>query len=392
MRLVHNAAARRDAPWTPAQDAILSDAGLAEAHQVVSSWTGYAPTPLHALPALAAQAGIAALHVKDESGRFGIGSFKALGGAYAVAHVLARQASGVAGRAIGTADVADGGLSDLVRDIVVTCATDGNHGRSVAWSAQRFGCRAVIYIHETVSEGRAAAIASFGAEVRRVPGDYDDSVRIAAKVAADEGWHVVSDTSWPGYADVPRHVMQGYEIMAAEAFAALDAAPTHIFLQTGVGGMAAAVAALAKRRWGDARPCIVLADPVGAACWADSIAAGEPTVAQGAVDTMQAGLACGEVSQLAWTILRDHGDFVITVPDAAIGPMMRRLAAPTGADPAIEAGESAVAGLVACLSADDAMRQAIGLGASSRVLAFSTEGATDPDLYHSIIAGGAGHA
>ena len=372
MRLVPNALAQRSAPWTQVQDAILSDAALRAARQVVSSWDGYAPTPLHALPGLAAQAGIASLHIKDESGRFGIGSFKALGGAYAVAQVLAQHPSPA--------------------DIVVTCATDGNHGRSVAWSAQRFGCRAVIFIHETVSQGRADAIASFGAEVRRVPGGYDDSVRIAADVAAREGWHVVSDTSWPGYTDVPRNVMQGYEIMAAEAFDALPAPPTHIFIQTGVGGVAAAVAGLAKRRWGDARPCIILADPTGAACWADSFFAGKPTVAQGTVDTLQAGLACGEVSELAWDILKDHGDFAITVPDHLVGPMMRQLAAPANGDPAIEAGESAVAGLVACLSADGAMRQVIGLGPASRVLTFATEGATDPALYRSIIAGDNLHA
>ena len=385
MTLIRNALGSRDAPWTEAQDGILSDAALAEARRVISSWEGYAPTPLVGLPGLAAQAGVAALHLKDESPRFGIGSFKALGGAYAVAQVLARAASEQAGREITAEEIASGAVPDLVSGLTVTCATDGNHGRSVAWGAQRFGCRAVIFIHETVSEGRASAIAKYGAEVRRVPGDYDDSVRIAAETAETEGWFVVSDTSWGGYMDVPRHVMQGYEIMAWEAFEALEQPPTHIFLQTGVGGMAAAVAALAKRRWGVERPVIVLADPEGAACWAESYVAGTPAPAQGEVATMQAGLACGEVSLLAWEILKDHGDWVVTVPDDAIPEAMRLLAHPGNGDPAVVAGESAVAGLVACLNADTAARAAFGLEPGSRVLVFSTEGDTDPDLYRNIV-------
>ena len=384
MKLVPNPDARKSAPWTAAQDTILSDVALAEARSVVSSWEGYARTPLVSLAALGAHAGLASLHVKDEGARFGLGSFKALGGAYAVAQVLARATRENAGHDVTAEEVANGAVQHLVRGVTVTCATDGNHGRSVAWGARRFGCHAVIFIHETVSEGRRAAIARYGANVRRVPGDYDDSVRIAAETAATEGWHVVSDTSWSGYTDVPRHVMQGYEIMAAEAFEALNEPPTHIFLQTGVGGMAAAVAGLAKRRWGTDRPTVVLCDPEGAACWAESFAAGVPAPAKGEVETLQAGLACGEVSLLAWEILKDHGDFVLTIPDTMVGPAMRRLAFPLPSDPPVVAGESAVAGLIGCLEADDSIRTAIGLDNASRVLVFATVGDTDPDLYRAI--------
>jgi len=373
MTLIPNLAGRRDAPWTTAQDAILSDRGLRVAHNMIASWEGYAPTPLVALPGLAAEAGVAEIHLKDEGGRFGLGSFKALGGAFAVARVLARELGA------SRPDLA------ACAQITVTCATDGNHGRSVAWGAERFGCRAVIYIHQAVSKGREVAIARFGADVRRVRGDYDDSVRFAAREAASNGWHVVSDTSWPGYTDVPGDVMQGYEVMAKEAFEALDAPPTHIFLQTGVGGMAAAVTATAKRRWGDARPVIILADPQGAACWAESFIANAPTPAKGAVETAQAGLACGEVSELAWTILRDHADAAILVPDGAAFEMMRRLARPTQGDAPIVAGESAVAGLAACLDAEHATRTALKLGKDARVLVFSTEGDTDPELYRQIV-------
>ncbi|MEQ9123786.1 MAG: diaminopropionate ammonia-lyase, partial [Alphaproteobacteria bacterium] len=290
-----------------------------------------------------------------------------LGGAYAVER-LVRRAGSAAG-------------------LTVCCATDGNHGRSVAWGAAMFGARAVIFIHATVSEGRRRAIEAYGADVIRTAGNYDDSVREAEATAAREGWQVVSDTSYPGYMDVPKDVMQGYETMAAEAFDRLDAPPTYLFLQTGVGGMAAAVAGLAKRRWGATRPTVVLADPVRAACWAESMRAGAPVAIAGDIDTMMAGLACGEVSLLAWEILKDHADAVVTVEDAAAAEMMRMLARPAAGDPPVVAGESAVAGLCALQSAmaDADMRRALGLGAESRVLVFGTEGATDPDLYRQIV-------
>ncbi len=370
-RLVINAAASPGAPWTAAQDAILSNAAFARAAATIRSWPGYAETPLRHLPALARTLGVGAVAYKDEGGRFGLGSFKALGGAYAVYRLL--ETAKAEGRS--------------PADVTVTCATDGNHGRSVAWGAAMFGCRCVIFIHATVSEGRRRAIEAYGAEVRRTPGNYDDSVRIAGETAAGEGWNVVSDTSYPGYMDVPKDVMQGYELMAAEAFQQLRERPTHVFLQTGVGGMAAAVAAQAKRRWRDGRPRIVLADPARAACWAESFAAGGPVAIDGDLDTIMAGLACGEVSLLAWEILQDHGDAAVVVEDAAAAEMMRRLARPEGADPPIVAGESATAGLAALADAmiDPSARAALGLGPESRVLVFGTEGDTDPDLYREIV-------
>lgn len=369
--IVWNAGGSTTAPWTDAQDAILSDNGFERAAAAITTWPGYAETPLASLPALAQSLGVGGLFYKDEGGRFGLGSFKALGGAYAVQRLIAKAQ--ISGRTPG--------------DITVCCATDGNHGRSVAWGAAMFGCRCVIFIHATVSEARGKAIEAYGAEVRRTLGNYDDSVRIAGETAVDEGWSVVSDTSYPGYMNVPKDVMQGYEIMAAEAFEQLDEPPTHIFLQTGVGGMAAAVAARAKRRWGNERPRIVLADPDRAACWGESFRAGRPAAVQGALDTMMAGLACGEVSLLAWEILQDHSDAVILVEDAAAADMMRRLAEPVGDDPAIVAGESATAGLAALSTAmaNPKIQAALNLGPASRVLVFGSEGDTDPALYQSIV-------
>lgn len=386
--LTLNPLAVRGAAYGPTQSGILNDAAFATAVETISAWPGYEPTPLHRLAGAARAAGVADLRYKDEGGRFGLGSFKALGGAYATARLLVREIARRTGGPEPSIDaVLAGDHADIVSAITVCCATDGNHGRSVAWGARTFGCACVIFIHATVSEARKAAIEAFGAAVVRTEGNYDDSVRVAQETAAREGWFVVSDTSYPGYVDVPKDVMQGYEVMAAEALDALDPPPTHIFLQTGVGGMAAAVAAHAKRRFGRDRPWIVLADPDQSACWVESIRAERPTVVDGELDTLMAGLACGEVSLLAWDILRETADAVVAVTDDEAVEAMRRLAAPADGDPAIVAGESAVAGLAALMAvADDpAARAAIGLGPDARVLVFGTEGDTDPELYEKLV-------
>lgn len=389
--LAVNPRASRAAPWTEAQNAILNDRGFAAARDAITSWPGHAPTRLVDLGGLAGRIGVASLHYKDESTRFGLGSFKALGGAYAVARLLQRKVEEALGHPVPMTEITSGAHSEIASGITVCCATDGNHGRSVAWGARSFGCRCVIFIHATVSEARRQAIAEFGAEVCRCAGNYDDSVREAQETATSEGWFVVSDTSYDGYMDIPKDVMQGYELMAAEAFDQLDSRPSHLFLQTGVGGMAAAVAAQAKRRWGADRPRIVLADPDKAACWLESMKAGEPVAFRGELDTLMAGLACGEVSALAWDILRDHADAVMALPDSSAPELMRRLANPVAGDPPVVAGESAVAGLAGLLAAfeDAEARRLLDLDDNSRVLVFGTEGATDPDLYRDIVGAGA---
>jgi diaminopropionate ammonia-lyase len=382
-QLVSNPAAGRGS-WSAAQDAILSDAAFAEARATISAWPGYAPTPLVALPGVARAAGIAALHYKDEASRFGLGSFKALGGAYAVWKVLVRSA---AAKGITPAD--RDAFATHAATITVTCATDGNHGRSVAWGARTFGCACVIFIHAGVSEGREREIERYGARVVRCAGNYDDSVREAQATATREGWIVVSDTSYEGYTDIPKDVMQGYELMAAEALEQWPEAapPTHLFLQTGVGGMAAAVAAHFIRRYGAARPVIVLADPLKSACWLESVRAGHPVAIEGDLDTLMAGLACGEVSGLAWTVLEPFADAVVGLSDEAAVDGMRLLAEGRHGDAPLVAGESAVAGLMALVAvADDAAaREVLKLGADARVLVFGTEGATDPVLWERLV-------
>jgi diaminopropionate ammonia-lyase len=349
---------------------ILGGPGFAAARDEIAAWPGYAPTGLPSLTGLAGAAGIGAIFYKDEAARFGLGSFKALGGAYAVLRVLRREGGATA-------------------DITVTCATDGNHGRSVAWGAGMFGCRCVIYVHERVSSGRRDAIRRYGAEVRRAPGNYDDAVRRAAADAVSNGWHVVSDTSYEGYTEIPRDVMQGYAIMVEEALNQLPVGvlPTHVFVQGGVGGLAAAVCAHLWETFEARRPKVIVVEPDKADCLYKSAVAGHPVAVAGELDTIMAGLACGEVSPLAWRILETGADAFMAIGDAAAAETMRILADERHGDPAIVAGESGVAGLAGLLLAagSETARASLGLTADSVVLAFGTEGATDPDIYHRIV-------
>lgn len=389
VRLVTNSAVEPEAAYGPELQAILNGDGLAAAKREIGTWPGYGPSPLLALEGLAAAKGLAGLWYKDEGRRFGLDSFKALGGSYAVGCFLIRQVAERTGKEVTMAALRDGACRDTVSAITVCTATDGNHGRSVAWGAQQFGCRCIIYIHAHVSEGRKQAMEAFGAEVRRVAGNYDDSVHQAAADAAANGWTVISDTSYPGYLEIPRDVMHGYMVMAEEAIAQLPQGqiPSHVFVQGGVGGLAAAVLATLWLRFGKERPRFVVVEPERAACLYESAVAGEPTVVPGALDTVMAGLAAGEVSLLAWRILEAGTDAFMTIPDQPALDAMRALADGTGGDPAVVAGESAVAGLAAALIAagEPALTEALHLNADSRVLFFGTEGATDPELYREIV-------
>jgi diaminopropionate ammonia-lyase len=387
LHFFENPRASRTAPYAAdGRTEILSLAAFAEAKREITSWPGYAPTPLQQLTKLAARAGVAAIAYKDEAGRFGLGSFKAIGGGYAVCKLLRKKVQQQTGAIISSADLTSSRYADVTREITVTCATDGNHGRAVAWGAQTFGCRCVVYVHETVSEGRCRAIAKYGAEVRRVAGTFDDAVRRAASDAATYGWLVVSDTSYEGYTDVPRDIMQGYSLMADEALAQ-GPPPSHVFVQGGVGGLAAGQCAYFWERLGSARPRFVVVEPDKADCFYRSAVAGKPVSAPGTLDTIMAGLACGEVSLLAWKILKIGADDFMTIDDEAAIDCMRLLAEGRHGDPPIVAGESAVAGLTGFLigSADPKVRRSLELGSHSRILVFGTEGATDPELYTRLV-------
>ena len=371
---------------------VLPTSGFRRAKVEIVAWSGYAPTPLHDLPAIARAAGVAVVRLKDEASRFGLGSFKALGGAYAVGNLLRDELSrrGLAASA-SSADLLAGKWRQETAGITVTSATDGNHGRSVAWGAQRFGCRAVIFVHATVSPSRIAAIAAYGAEVRVVAGTYDDAVREAGRMARVMGWFVISDTSWTGYTEVARDVMQGYRLMADEALDQWDPPqlshqPTHVFIQGGVGGAAAAVSVHMRLRVSPA-PMLVVVEPEHAACLLASAETGALTAVPGNLDTLMAGLACGEPSLLAWQELERGAAAFMAIPDAAAIDSMKLLA-----KQGIVSGESGVAGLAGFLlaAADPVARETLGLGADSRVLLFSTEGATEPALYARLVGRPAG--
>lgn len=382
-----NPALERSAAYGAARSAILGQEALSAARADIQSWPGYAVTPLHSLPGMARDIGVTSIQYKDEGGRFGLGSFKALGGAYAVARLLCRVIGEQLGQAVTTQQLLAGAHRDLAQQVTVTCATDGNHGRSVAWGAQLFGCRCVIYIHATVSEGRRQAIEHYGAQVVRTAGNYDDAVRQADADAKALGRYVISDTSYEGYMDVPRDVMQGYQLMVEEAVQQAGGMPTHVFIQGGVGGLAAAVCGYFWERLGGARPRIIVVEPERADCLMQSARSGKITAVHGDLDTLMAGLACGEVSLLAWSILETGADAFAVIADQAAIDTMRLLAAPAAGDPAIVAGESAVAGLAAALGValNAGQRAALGIDGDSRLMFFGSERDTDPVLYRELV-------
>jgi len=367
---------------------ILTPDDFARAIAEISGWQGYAPTPLHPLPGLGQALSLGEVLYKHEGPRFGIGSFKALGAAYAGLRVLQTQLSASLGRLVGMDEISRGHLSPDASTVTLCSATDGNHGRSLAWGCKRFGAACKIYIHAEVSEARAQVMRDFGADVIRVAGNYDASVARARKDADANGWFMVADTSWPGYRQPPLDVMAGYGLMADEACRAMPTAPTHLFLQGGVGGLAAAVAAYHRQYWGDAAPRVVVVEPDLAPCLMASARAGGATSVDVTTETMMAGLSCGEPSELAWDILTDEASDYLTIPDSIIGPTMRLLARPLGSDPMIEGGESGVAGLAALVASarQPALRMALNLGPTSRVLLIGSEGITDPNIYAQVMS------
>jgi diaminopropionate ammonia-lyase len=362
-----------------------------EAAENAERFLGYrenhAATPLHALPAFSRQIGVAAVHVKDEGYRLGLGSFKALGGSYAVIRLLLEEATLRLGRDVDISELHTPDVREVSGGMTFACATDGNHGRSVAQGAKLVGARAVIFVHSGVSDERVAAIAGFGADMVRVRGNYDQSVAEAARVATEKGWTIVSDTSWPGYERVPALVMQGYTVMAREALRQLPDVPTHVFVQCGVGGAAAAVAAYLSVAFGRDRPTFTVVDPARAACMFESAKAGHPVKVKHGEPTVMAMLECYEPSPLAWRILSRVADAFMTVDEDDAIAIMNRLARPAGGDPPIVAGESGGAGLAGLMRAirDPEAKAALNLNGTSRILVINTEGATDPQRYAELV-------
>ena len=368
---------------------ILPPEGFATAIEEITQWDGYAPTPLYSLKALAERLYLNEVLYKDEGPRFGLGSFKALGGAYAALRVLQKQISLSLSNDVSLKDIRTGEYTKEAADIKLVSATDGNHGRSLAWGCQRFGAQCRIYIHAEVSEGRAVAMRDLGAEVIRIKGDYDDSVDLARIEAERNNWFVVSDTTWPGYSEPPRDVMLGYGVMTREINDELTQPPTHIFLQSGCGGFAASVASALRQYWGNQTPRVVIVEPELAACLYESSKANEVKRVNIKEESIMAGLSCGEASEMAWEILTEEAVDFITIPDNIVPQTVRALARPVGDDPVIEAGESAVAGLAVLICAVKQLdlRAKLGLDKTSRVLLIGSEGVTDREIFAKIMEG-----
>jgi diaminopropionate ammonia-lyase len=334
----------------------------------------YAPTPLRQLDHLARELGLASLLLKDESERFGLNAFKGLGASFAMHHWLA------------THEVADAA--------VFTTATDGNHGRAVAWMARQLGYRAVIFMPAESVAARIAAIQNEGAKVVLVEAGYDAAVRLALAAAETDGWIVIQDTATDRYREVPAWIGAGYWTMARELEPAVhgpDAAAVDVvLLHAGVGTWPAAMVQYYWNRYNTRRPRLVVVEPAEAACVLESVRAGHPTPATGSLRTIMAGLNCGYPSTTAVEALRRSADAFIAIPDSWSERAMRRLATPGPDQPAVVSGESgaaSVAGLMALMEdpAYDAVRRHIGLGSDSRVLVWSTEGATDPIGWERIV-------
>ncbi|MDZ7665557.1 MAG: diaminopropionate ammonia-lyase [Desulfotignum sp.] len=355
------------------------------------SLPGYRPTPLVRLPALAGYLGIKELFVKDENHRFDLKAFKVLGASYAMAKCL--------GEVIGLGDDEVTYPNIIARKpayehLTFVTATDGNHGRAVAWAAKLFGCNAVVYLPKGSSSVRLEAIRKYGATASITEMNFDDSVMHASQKAQENGWTLLQDTSWEGYEKVPRHIMQGYSTLITESFGpGQENLPTHVFVQAGVGSFAAAMVAsltsLARGK-GVAAPAFVVVEPEGAPCLFESIKKGERIRMKGDLATIMAGLSCGEPSLTGWEILKSGANAFLMCPDEVARRGMKVLGNPLATDPCIVSGESGAVTLGALFEImtdtdNRKTRKDLGLNSDSSVLLFSTEGDTDPAVYRDIV-------
>jgi len=355
---------------------------------------GYRMSPLKGLSNLAAKLGLGGIWVKDESARLDLQSFKVLGGSYAIYRLIQKRLD-LEGQDFSFADLTSGTIREQLGDITFAAATDGNHGRGVAWSAAQMGFKSVIYVHKLTSQGRIRAIENSGARVVVVDGNYDDAVRQVYQDAQSNGWEVVSDTSWEGYEDIPKWVMQGYTTMLSEAQEQLAAQglsqPTHIFVQAGVGSLAAATIGFYHNLFGESiQTCVI--EPTKADCLYRSALAdhGRPHTVEGDLDTIMAGLACGEPNPIAWEILKNRADYFAICPDYVAAMGMRVYGVPLKGDPVVIAGESGAVtlGSLRYIMRDPCgqdLREQLGLGSDSQVLLINSEGNTSPDDFRYVV-------
>lgn len=366
LRVTANPDARsREAELVVAADAWVPAGDVARAIGSIHAWDGYRRQPPLRLDGLAARTGVGAIEYQDEGGRFGLGSFKGWGGGYATAALLERI------RARGGDPAA----------ATVTCATDGNHGRAVAWAARRGGAKCVVFLADIVTDHRARAIAELGAEIVRSAGHHEVASAECLAAAREHGWHVITETENATEPQISTDVLAGYGALWEST---LDSSreegrdpPTHLFVQAGVGGLAATAAAITSRRSGPSRPSLTVVEAESADCIRRSLEARRRVTVEGEFDTRLAGLAAGATSTFAWGLLRHGADFAIGIPDAAAEHAMRRLADPPPPDPLIRAGGSGAAGLGGALGvcADPSLRSRFAIEGTSRILVIGTEAA-----------------
>lgn len=375
--------------------ALVNPTSLAEVERFHRSFPQYEPTPLRPLSALAQTWNLGAVVVKDESFRFGLNAFKVLGASYAVGKILASRLNKSLDD-LPFLRLKDPSVRQALPNLVFAATTDGNHGRGVAWTAKQLGFPATIYMPKGTVPARLENIRKLGQSAEVIPMNYDDTVRWVAEKARKEGWEVVQDTAWEGYVDVPRWIMQGYSTVARETVSQwMGPAPTHVFLQAGVGAFAAVMAAYLLDAWKSAPPKIVILEAQPAECFYESIVQGKKLAVGGDLNTIMAGLACGEPNPLAWDLLKTCAFAFVAAPDAAAAYGMRVLGNPLAGDERIVSGESGAVGpgVLGWLNRPEyaELRGALGLDSSSRVLCFSTEGDTDPEMYRKVTWEGAYH-
>ena len=363
-----------------------------KAQRFHKSFPQYQPTPLLGLSSLAKRCSISEIWLKDESYRFGLNAFKVLGGSYAMGSYLAERLH-LDLRELSYASLTSQSVKQQLGSITFVTATDGNHGRGVAWTAAQFGQASVVYMPRGSSEERLQRIRAEGARAEITEMNYDEAVRLAKQKAEDNGWVVVQDTAWQGYEQIPRLIMQGYTTMALEALQQLHGQlPTHIFVQAGVGSFAAAVIGFFRQVCGKEQPVFTVVEASAADCLYRSIEAedGKLHFVDGDLHTIMAGLACGEPNPIAWPILQSGANWFVSISDAVAAEGMRILGNPLRGDQQVISGESGAAGFAFSMQLllhpiNAALRTRFGLNEDSRVLVFSTEGDTDAEQYRRIV-------
>lgn len=392
---------KRKAAGQGADLSALSPASANAVRAFHKTFKEYQPTPLISLPALAAGLGLKSFLLKDESCRFGLNAFKVLGGAYAMGRFLAQKI----GRPIedlSREELASAASRAKTGDLTFITTTDGNHGRGLAWTANQLGYKCIVFMPKGSEPIRVENILAENARCTVTELNYDEAVRMSWDLAQKNGYIMVQDTAWEGYEEIPTWIMQGYMTLANEALEQIMAMggkgsmPTHCFLQAGVGSFAGAVAGHLTAVLGKDVPKFIIVEPHKANCIYTSAVAGDgkPHNVTGDLQTLMAGLACGEPNTISWNILRDYATAYISCPDYIAANGMRILAAPLAGDPTVVSGESGAAttGAVQWLMqhpAARAQRDALGLGKDSTVLVVSTEGDTAPRVYRNVVWFGA---